>query len=51
MPYVVCCDNGRRSSAAAYLLSERGFDVTVLKGGIATTELAEALNATGQPAS
>ncbi len=49
LPYVVCCDNGRRSSAAAYLLSERGFDVTVLKGGIATTELAEALNSTSQP--
>jgi CRP-like cAMP-binding protein len=48
LPYVVCCDNGRRSSAAAYLLSERGFDVRVLKGGIATTELAESLNATGQ---
>ena len=49
LPYVVCCDNGRRSSAAAYLLSERGFDVTVLTGGIATTELAEALNSTSQP--
>ena len=24
--YVVVCDNGRRSSAAAYILSERGFD-------------------------
>ena len=23
--YVVCCDTGRRSSAAAYILSERGF--------------------------
>ena len=44
LPYVVCCDNGRRSSAAAYLLSERGFDATVLRGGIAATELAEALN-------
>jgi CRP-like cAMP-binding protein len=46
VPYVVCCDNARRSSAAAYLLSERGFDVSVLKGGIATTELAESLNST-----
>jgi CRP-like cAMP-binding protein len=45
--YVVCCDNGRRSSAAAYLLSERGFDASVLQGGIATTDLAEALNAVG----
>ncbi len=46
IPYVVCCDNGRRSSAAAYLLSERGFDTVVLKDGIASTELADSLNAT-----
>ena len=45
VPYVVCCDNGRRSSAAAYILSERGFDTHVLQGGIARTDLAEALNA------
>ena len=31
--YVVYCDTGRRSSAGAYILSERGFDVSVLKGG------------------
>jgi len=43
VPYVVCCDNGRRSSAAAYILSERGFDASVLQGGIAATDLAEAL--------
>jgi CRP-like cAMP-binding protein/rhodanese-related sulfurtransferase len=42
--YVVCCDNGRRSSAAAYILSERGLDTYVLQGGIARTDLAEALN-------
>jgi len=47
VPYVVCCDNGRRSSAAAYILSERGFDACVLRGGLAETDLAEALNATG----
>jgi len=45
IPYVVCCDNGRRSSAAAYLMNERGLDAAVLRGGIATTDLAEALNA------
>ncbi|MFO1394234.1 MAG: cyclic nucleotide-binding domain-containing protein [Steroidobacteraceae bacterium] len=44
VPYVVCCDNGRRSSAAAYLLSERGFDASVLRGGIAATDLADGLN-------
>jgi CRP-like cAMP-binding protein len=43
VPYVVCCDNGRRSSAAAYILSERGLDASVLEGGIAATDLAEAL--------
>ncbi|UCC14960.1 MAG: cyclic nucleotide-binding domain-containing protein [Gammaproteobacteria bacterium] len=32
--YVVCCDTGRRSSAAAYILSERGFNAHVLKGGL-----------------
>jgi CRP-like cAMP-binding protein len=35
-PLIVYCDTGRRSSAAAYLLSERGFDVYVLKGGYRT---------------
>jgi CRP-like cAMP-binding protein len=34
--YVVCCDTGRRSSAGAYILSERGFQAYVLKGGINT---------------
>ncbi|MEX2125765.1 MAG: cyclic nucleotide-binding domain-containing protein [Woeseia sp.] len=32
--YVVCCDTGRRSSAGAYILSERGYNVYVLRGGI-----------------
>jgi len=32
--YVVCCDTGRRSSAGAYILSERGFQAHVLRGGI-----------------
>jgi CRP-like cAMP-binding protein len=44
VPYVVFCDNGRRSSAAAYILGERGFETYVLSGGIAASELAEALN-------
>jgi rhodanese-related sulfurtransferase len=35
---VVCCDTGRRSSAAAYILSERGFDAYVLKGGLAASD-------------
>jgi len=43
IPYVVVCDNSRRSSAAAYILSERGFDAHVLRGGVAATDLADAL--------
>jgi CRP-like cAMP-binding protein len=38
MPYVVYCDTGRRSSAAAYILVERGFDVHVLRGGLDSAE-------------
>lgn len=33
--YVVYCDTGRRSAAAAFLLGERGIDACVLKGGLA----------------
>ena len=32
--YVVCCDTGRRSSAGAYILNERGYTAYVLQGGI-----------------
>ncbi len=34
MQYVVCCDTGRRSSAGAYILSERGYKAYVLRDGI-----------------
>jgi CRP-like cAMP-binding protein len=34
MQYVVCCDTGRRSSAGAFILNERGFKTVVLKGGL-----------------
>jgi CRP-like cAMP-binding protein len=37
-PYVVCCDTGRRSSAGAYILSERGFKTHVLEGGLTMAE-------------
>jgi rhodanese-related sulfurtransferase len=33
-PYIVYCDTGRRSSAAAFILVERGFEVYVLRGGL-----------------
>ena len=32
--YVAVCDTGRKSSIAAFLLKERGFDVCVLKDGL-----------------
>ncbi len=32
--YIVYCDTGRRSAAAAFLLSQRGFDILVLEGGL-----------------
>jgi len=35
--YVLCCDTGRRSSAGAYILSERGYQSYVLKGGVNAT--------------
>jgi CRP-like cAMP-binding protein len=38
IPYIVYCDTGRRSSAAAFLLSERGLQTYVLKGGIAARQ-------------
>jgi CRP-like cAMP-binding protein/rhodanese-related sulfurtransferase len=37
--YVVCCDTGRRSSAGAFILNERGFHTYVLKGGLNRTSL------------
>ena len=36
--YVLCCDTGRRSSAGAYILSERGYKAYVLRGGIASSQ-------------
>lgn len=32
--YIIYCDTGRRSAAAAFLLSQRGLDVCVLEGGM-----------------
>ena len=40
IPYVVYCDTGRRSSAAAYILVERGFDAYVLRGGLSSGNVA-----------
>ncbi len=38
-PYVVYCDTGRRSSAAAFILNQQGFETAVLKGGLNHSEL------------
>ncbi len=38
-PYVVYCDTGRRSSAAAFILNQRGFETAVLKGGLNHSDL------------
>ena len=37
--YVVCCDTGRRSSAAAFILKQKDFKVVVLTGGLTQREL------------
>lgn len=37
--YWVYCDTGRRSASATYLLSERGFDVKLVRGGVPAHEL------------
>ena len=37
--YIVICDTGRRSSAGAFILNERGFDASVLQGGMAAADL------------
>ena len=44
-PYIVVCDTGRRSSAAAFLLSERGFDAYCLQGGLSGNKLGPELAA------
>ena len=38
-PYIVYCDTVRRSSAAAFILKQRGFETAVLKGGLNHSEL------------
>jgi len=44
--YVICCDTGRRSAAAAFLLSQRGLDVCVLEGGMNKSVPADLLGMT-----
>jgi CRP-like cAMP-binding protein len=42
VPYVLLCETGRRSSAAAFLLSERGYDAACLRGGLIGNSLGPA---------
>jgi len=42
VPYILVCDSGRRSSAAAFLLSERGYEAYCLRGGLAGNGLGPA---------
>ncbi|MEE9551729.1 MAG: cyclic nucleotide-binding domain-containing protein, partial [Gammaproteobacteria bacterium] len=45
--YVICCDTGGRSSAATFLLAQRGFNVCYLEGGLVSTpEVAKAKEVT-----
>jgi len=34
--YIICCDDGSRSSVAAFLLNRHGFDAFILDGGMTT---------------
>ena len=45
--YVCYCETGRRSSAAAFLMSERGFDSCVLRGGLQAIPQVSASNSSG----
>ena len=43
--YVVCCDTGSRSSAAAFILNERGYQAVVLRGGLNEAGIAQEASA------
>ncbi len=32
--YIACCEDGRQSAVAAFILNQQGFDVAVLEGGL-----------------
>lgn len=43
LKYIIYCDTGRRSAAAAFLLSQRGFNVSALEGGLNESMASNAL--------
>lgn len=46
-PLLVYCDSGRRSASAAFLLSERGFEVHWLAAGVTTERMVESAPGAG----
>ncbi|NNL99644.1 MAG: cyclic nucleotide-binding domain-containing protein [Gammaproteobacteria bacterium] len=48
--YICCCDSGTRSSVAAFLLAERGFDACYLSGGLLEYSLIEGMGPPAEPA-
>lgn len=49
--YIVCCDNGRRSATAAFLLAQQGMDVKILSDGLRNALKIEQQADTDPPAS
>ncbi len=49
-PYIVYCDDGRRSSAAAFLLKAQGVQAYHLEGGLASTPLGKKADPPPAPA-
>ena len=48
--YIICCDTGRRSESAGFLLSHKGLDVYVLEGGIpSSSSMAADTENNGEP--
>ncbi len=47
--YVFCCDTGGRSSAAAFLLTQKGFNVSYLEGGLDSNPEAALSNEQAMP--
>lgn len=41
-PYIVFCDTGRRSAAAAFILNQNGFQTAVLSGGLNQSSIGSA---------
>lgn len=39
--YICCCEDGKKSAAASYLLTERGFDTYLLDGGLGAIDAGE----------